>query len=524
MIRLKIRDSYYQVIDGYDVRKSSREVKFSSLIIDFTNKTLADLPLKYQEVQLVELDDEYNITKVIYTGYVNNFVLPKMKNRNEFRELELDLLSPLALATVRTVDAVGTYNLQPLVKEIIQPLIDDGFVLKEFNISNNQITVNYLTETVESALNKLSNKFNIWWYIDENKNIYINSISYLLAKTPKITYDDDNKIDGLIDVIPSISSIDYCNTVEFTNLRLYTNSYYSKITTIDPDSQYEIVNYIKEYPIMQLETLNTGDEIYFDNPFDINPNNYDKTGDSDFITTNTPILFSLNYIENGTSKNIKIYIKDDNTLYISSNISIEDSFSDENEFVLVRDVFFRNLITGLRYNGQNQINITSIYAKIALIWAKLRIFDDEEIYKNKGIISNTGIVEKQINMGEQWKTYDEILEIANSYIKTNDTKVEQVKLNVDEETGLNVGDTIKINKPSFLVDDTYIVTDKNTNYYNNVKKTSFILKNTGILESYIDLFRASEREEENEKEYNLITANYSKDIVLESYEVSINEN
>lgn len=524
MIRLKIRDSYYQVIDGYDVRESSREVKFSSLIIDFTNKTLADLPLKYQEVQLVELDDEYNITKVIYTGYVNNFVLPKMKNREEYRELELDLLSPLALATVRTVDAVGTYDLQPLVKEIIQPLIDDGFVLKEFNISNNQITVNYLTETVESALNKLSNKFNIWWYIDENKNIYINNISYLLAKTPKITYDDDHKIDGLIDVIPSISSIDYCNTVEFTNLKLFTNSYYGKRVTIDPDSQYENVEYLKEYPIMQLETLKNGDEFYFDNSFDINPNNYNKTGDSDFISSNRLMLFSLDYTENQTNKSINIYINDDNTLDISSNISIKDSFTDENEFVLVRDVFFKNLIVGMKYNGQNIISIGRVFAKNALVWAKIRIFDDEEIYKNKGIISNTGIVERQINMGEQWKAYDEILEIADSLIRKNDIKVEQVKLNVDKETGLNIGDTVKINKPSFLIDDTYIITDKNTNYYNNVKKTSFTLKNTSIFESYIDLFRASEREEENEKEYNLITANYSKDNILESYEVTINEN
>ena len=81
-----------------------------------------------------------------------------MKNKHEYRELEIDLLSPLAMATVRTVDAVGTYNLQPLIRELIQPLINDGFTLKEFNIGNNQITVNYLNETVESALNKLSNK------------------------------------------------------------------------------------------------------------------------------------------------------------------------------------------------------------------------------------------------------------------------------------------------------------------------------------------------------------------------------
>ena len=172
MIRLKILNSYYKVIDGYDINESSREVKFSNIKIDFTDKTILDLPYKYQEIQLVDVDNEYNINKVIYTGYVSNFILPNMKNEHEYRELEIELLSPLAMATVRTVDAVGTYDLEDLIIELVQPLINDGFILKQMNVGTHQATVNYLSETVESALNKLSNKYNFWWYIDQNKNIY----------------------------------------------------------------------------------------------------------------------------------------------------------------------------------------------------------------------------------------------------------------------------------------------------------------------------------------------------------------
>ena len=47
---MKVKNNYFRVLDDYVVKSSSREVKFSSLKIDFTNKTIADLPLKYQQL------------------------------------------------------------------------------------------------------------------------------------------------------------------------------------------------------------------------------------------------------------------------------------------------------------------------------------------------------------------------------------------------------------------------------------------------------------------------------------------
>ena len=517
MVRLKILNSYYKVADGYNISESSREVKFSNLKIEFTDKTIADLPLKYQEVQLVDVDNNYNINEIIYTGYVNNFILPNMKNNHEYRELEIDLLSPLAMATVRTADAVGTYNLQPLINELIMPLISDGFVLKEMNIGNNQITVNFLSETVESALNKLSNKFNFWWYIDKNKNIYINSIDYLIAKTPKIIYNEENKIEGLIDVIPSIDATDYCNVVDFTNLRLFTESRYNRVESAI--TGIENVYYTKYYPLTDIQELKSGDEIKFDIPFDITISNVLRNKPE---TTSPITVFSCSFSTTSSPSSERVSAKitmQNNKLVLTSNLSIEDSYSDNNDFVLVRDSFFKNLIVGMKYNGSNNLIVQGFYSLNAIMWTKMRVINNEEVNKNKGIISKTGIVEKQVDMREQWKKYDEILDIANSYIKKNKSRVEQVKLNMDEDNQLNIGDTIKIDKPFFLINDTYIITDKNVIFQDNYTTWNYTLKNTNILENYVDLFRAKEQEI-SEKQYNLITSNYNEDnSIRESYEV-----
>lgn len=503
MIRLKILNSYYKIIDGYNITESSREVKFNTIKIEFTDKTIADLPKKYQEVQLLDLDSDYNINKIIFTGYINNFKLPNMKNKHEYRELELDLLSPLAMATVRTVDAVGTYQLQTLVKELIQPLINDGFVLKELNIGNNQITVNYQNETVESSLNKLSNKFNIWWYINANKEIFINSISYLLNLKPKLIYDDNNKINGLIDVIPSIDATDYCNVVNFTNVRLKiigTMEYYD-------DTMHGY------YPLFSNIKLSQGIEIEFNYPIIINAKN----------ELNRQRFFILEIFA-GNSANFDIYINRNNEIVIPNNVTISDSYSDENEWVLVRDSFFKNLIVGLKYNGTSTDMVNAIYTQAGLIWAKVKIQDNNEINKNKGIISQSGIVEKQIDMNEQWKEYQELVEIANSYIKVNSSKADTVKLNIDEDTGLNIGDTIYIDKEDFLIQDTYIITDKSTINEFNTNRWEYTLKNANMIESYIDLFRASESQDNTDKNINLITSDYIEEGFNEKYEVVINEN
>lgn len=508
MIRLKILNSYYKIADGYNISESSREVKFSNIKIDFTNKTILDLPRKYQEVQVVDIDQNNNI-EIIFTGYINNFVLPKMKNKNEYRELEIELLTPLAMATIRTADAVGTYDLKTLIGEIIRPLISDGFVLKSLNVGENQITVNFLNETIESSLNKLSNKFNFWWYIDKYKNIYINSIDYLMGLQPKFVYDDDNKINGLIDLVPSIDATDYCNVVNFTNVRLYVESYY--------DSE-ESEGY---YPLFSPRTIKNGDEIVFNQPFDISEKAAYMMGEENYFgiknvfylfgkknNSNTDLLINLRYLKGN-------FMYDD-------NVTFSDSYSEESEWVLVRDSFFKNLIVGLKYNGNDSIEITSVSSYTSLVWANVKVQNPSEINKSKNIVSASGIVEKKVDMNEQWKTYKELIKIADSYIKTDPSRADTVKIKVDEKIDLSIGDTIKIDKEDFLINDLYIVTDKTSVLESNYYTWEYTLKSTNILDNYVDLFRAKEQET-NEKTINLVTSDYVEEEIIEKYEVSINE-
>ena len=125
-------------------------------------------------------------------------------------------------------------------------------------------------------------------------------------------------------------------------------------------------------------------------------------------------------------------------------------------------------------------------------------------------------------MNEQWKTYDELIKIADSYIKTDPSKVDTVKIKVDEKIDLSIGDTIKIDKEDFLINDLYIVTDKTFVLESNYYTWEYTLKSTNILDNYVDLFRAKEQET-NEKTINLVTSDYIEEEIIEKYEVSINE-
>ena len=137
----------------------------------------------------------------------------------------------------------------------------------------------------------------------------------------------------------------------------------------------------------------------------------------------------------------------------------------------------------------------------------------------KGIISQTGIVEKIINMNEQWKTYPELIEIANSYINNGITKIDQIKIKIDKDYNLKVGDIVEINKPKFFTIGKYVITDLTTTMYSTVKKQELTLRNSNYLENYIDLFRASETEESESKTYNEVINNYDETTIREVHEV-----
>lgn len=532
MIQLEYNNKYYDVLGTYSINKSSREVTYNDIVLDFTNKTREDIPNKYQECHIVDtslVNDEIRINKTLFTGYVSTVTLPNMKNKVEYRELEIELLSPMALATRRTINAIGSYKLRNLIMIILQPLFDDGFELKEFNVGDADTTVNYLIESVESALNKLSNRYNFWWYIDENKNIFINSIDYQFAQKPRLIYNEDNKLKGLINVIPSIDATDYCNVVNFANVRTWQYSAYGDFVynVIVGGEIVKTYNYnINKDRLFDITNIKNEDEVIFNHPIDITVGNIVKSSNSNFNHRaftdyqNYALLINYTYSNNTTGQ---VYIRvNNNVLEISNNATLEQTPEVEKEFEFKRDGMFDNLITGFKFNNDSK-NITSIqvlFSCSALMWTRLKINNLSEIQKSKGKVSVSGQIEKTIDMNEQWKTLDELQAIGNAYIKTNSSQSDKITLLIDEDYGLEIGDIITINRPSFLIDGNYIITDIIINHKNNMyDQYKVTLRNSNYFESYVDLFRAKETEELEEKNYNLSTIDYEEGSIKEVHEV-----
>lgn len=516
MIKLKYGNNYYDMLENFDFEKSSREVKYSNVKIDFTGLTTSDLPKKYQECQIVDGN------KVLFTGYADSYSISEMKLEDDsFRSLEIVLLSPMAMATVRTVILKGTYDTKELIRQVLAPLIVDGFTIEELNIDKSQITVNFVLKSIEDCMNKISNAKNIWWYIDENKKIYINDINYQFSKEKVLVYD--NKAPkGLIKIEPTIDIADYCNVVNIKNVRVYSSSFYYGDIVYEPLLDTTIK--IKE-----------GNEITFNYPIDIKVQNIKKSYEdqasslsrySSVISENAlPVIYFKGTTNNGIKEFYITLGINDNTLTFSENVIIGGESTTEitYDFELTKDSFFSNLITGFKYNGSETIKeITDIYTINCLKWSNVKFINNKEIEKQIGVISVSGQVEKTINLNEQWKLTSELSEIAKSYLDINSGESNLVKLTSDREIGIKVGDIIEINKPNFLIDDIdYICTDYSYTYYNDYDKLyTYELRNKNYLSNYIDLFRVNDNESSEKQLENIIIFNYVEEVIKEVHEVA----
>lgn len=232
MIRLKYNNKTFKIIDSCGFKESNNEVTFNDITIDFTGYSKEDIPFKYQKVEIIQN------SKVIFTGYVEtakpNFITKKKKG---YRELSLTLLSPLKMATVRTVSLIGTYTKKEAIRRILQPLLDDGFEIEAFNIEDGEITTNFVLETIENAMNNVCSKTNTFWFIDANRKIYVNSIDYLFGQPTVKTIDEKTNYEeiGLLAINPTIENIDYSNIINFKNVRLI---YSQDNNILNPDIPY----------------------------------------------------------------------------------------------------------------------------------------------------------------------------------------------------------------------------------------------------------------------------------------------
>jgi len=236
-----------------ELNSSSREVTFSEITVDFTQKNITNLPFIQQEVKIIDKQDNLK-----FTGFVSGYSLPELRLVDIDRELSISLFSPRQMTTKRIVTIVTTDTLTNVINRTLNPLFQDGFILKEQNFTDKIITVTLISRTVEEVLNYLSKKYSLYWNIDKNKNITINSIEYQFNKPIKKNININNykeQIKGFISLSPTVENVDYANIINVKNARVF----YKKHEIIDGGV-----------------TLKKGDRLDFENPIDISLNTAER--------------------------------------------------------------------------------------------------------------------------------------------------------------------------------------------------------------------------------------------------------
>lgn len=509
----------FRLIDSFQFEFTNNEVSFQDIMIDFTGMSLEDMPFKYQEIKVYQCKSENDEGELIFSGFVDEVNVSEMLNEVEDRELIITLLSPMKMATVRNTTLIGTFEKEEAIKRVLQPLIDDGFSIKEITVSNGQITCNFLVQTVELCLNDIASRLSLFWTINEKKEITITGIDSLFNRLPAKTIEGNIRDNQLIELSPSIQNADYANVINIKKARMY---YETKSSIIEWSGAVSS----EAYPIMKLpKLLMKGEEVQFDNPIVIDKELLKKIA-----------LQQINKYQLNIFDNFYIAIKNNNNYFIAEvgiyydqgefwdqdtdNFSYSDSNEEAKTIVLIRDNFFKNLIVGFKWNGEDNSTIQHISSCTALRYNNMRVLNNNEINKMKGIISETGIVEKTIDYKEQWNTEDGLIEYARSQMTQNTNTINQVILKYDKNPNLQLGDIVEIEEEAFYTKGRFVVSKVLFEYINeNDIRWTITLKNADLLSTFIDLFRPSISQEQNVDSDTSTIVEYSESTVNEKHEL-----
>lgn len=492
----------YKIINSVEINKSSREVTYSDLTLDFSKCTIDDLPYAQQEVGIYDKND---ILK--FTGFVSNYKLPELnKVVTPKKELALSLYSPRQLATKRTVTIIRTAKLTDIINQTLAPLFADGFFLNEINVPDTTITVKLISRTVEEVLNYFSNKYSLYWNIDELKNITVNSIEYQFNKPSVKSININNykqEINGMISITPSVENIDYGNIINVKNARIFYEH-------IDSNS-------------MNV-TLSNGDRIDFENPLDISLGTAQRIA-GQLTEEGTAVAIINLQIDYNTNSQAYIICGFNTSGEIQPGRNMKDIATDDStgaKFVLTMDSTFKNLATGVTYKGEGTVTIKGISSSTLLRYANMRLINWHEINQYVGQITPSGQIEKILDVESGWFTVEELIDYVRSKFTVNNKYTNQINIKYDKENDIKVGDRIDINLPEYFTVGNFIVTGiSESTEKTNPTQYNVELRNTNILENFINLFRSSSdiEEQESQTEMEYVVEYAEEETIQEIHEV-----
>lgn len=488
------------VYDVLELNKSGSDITFSNIKADFGIRSMSQLPMALQEIRIWKgelLDGEdLSESELLYTGFLDKASLTqKYKNEDEC-DIELTLLSPKNITTKRYVSINGTYTTDEAFNLIFQPLINDGFQIKTIDVEKKNISVNYFLENIETIMNDLSNKLNLFWTIDNKKNIYITDIIKLLGKNPKLTINENDNIEGLYELRPVIENNNYFNCINVKNARIYTSA--------NDEEVLEIMKLVKDQ------------SMEFVNPIDFN-----ITGCKRVCYNNNAYRCSILtiYNEEGDILYDVSYEEGDDKIQLPEGMVWSDGDTENATIILKRDNFFKNLVTGIEWKGRTT-EIDHIKTDTMLKYQVFKFTNSNEVNKCSQLITDSGLIETTIDVNESWFTFNELVEYCSNKMTANSNNVASVEISIDKNYDLDIGDIIRIDKQDFFINGDFVITEisEQISGYDSYD-CHIVAQNNKLQENYIDIFR-KEIQEENEVKYqNTNIIEFISEEVIESYGV-----
>lgn len=487
------------VYDTLELNKSGNELTFSNIKADYGIREKWQLPMAFQEIRIWQGDligdSDLSDCELLYTGFLDSASLTQKHTDEDECDIELTLLSPMNLTTKRYVSINGSYTTDEAFRLIFEPLINDGFNLTRINVNSKTISLNYYLETIETIMNDLSNKLNIYWTIDSKKNIKIVDIIKLLGQEPKLEITTDFT-EGLYELKPIIQNNGYFNTINVKNARLYTTG--------------------ENQELLEIMKLINGETSHFVNPIDFGVNGANRT----CLNNNTNKCTILEVLNQNEQVLYEIeYNVGDNTITLPQGVVFNDEDTENATLILERDSFFKNLITGFQWKGTTQ-NIGSIKSDTMLKYQLFRITNANEISKCSQFITDSGIIETTIDVNEGWYTFMEMVNYCDSLMMSNANNTASVELSFDKDYKFEIGDTIRINRPRFFIEGDFVITEiQETKSGYDSYDCHILAQNNKLQANYIDIFRKS-ISEENEAKYSSINViEYTTDEIVETHKV-----
>ena len=495
-MKAKWNNKYYKITTLPTLTKSSREVSFPEIEIDFTDHEIEDLPIKFQEIEIVDTTKEPEETK--FFGYCENFQFPEMDGTEKKILVNIGLMSPLKLAGIKSKTIQVQYKpLNEVVVDVLSPLINEGFVIEQNTLPTIKVALREAFKPVEQIMNQLSNDYNFYWFIDEKKKIYIKNGGTLQTAEPVVnSLTEINAFAGYT-YRPTMNAVEHANIINAKNQN--------------------ILQFNNELIPQNIE-LADQDEIQFRYPVSISKTTGSRiANESDRATFGFPLWMMVinRTVPAGLAQYFIQYDEENDEVLIDSAIGFDgvDNADVTKTILLKTDPVDRTKIVGLKNVWGGTIELQSV-GSYSTIVPTITIYQDAiDIEKSKEKVSPSGKIEKTVDFNGRYITKTDSLDFAkNRVLRTSSPAlVDEIEITIkgvpNEEYDNFIDQAIPLKtivtneqyaKGRFIITDTSLVQEPNWNIF-QIKA-----KNTNIIDNYLDLFRSDKGEAEEDELTNQI--------------------